>query len=129
MRPLVTGQRVDLLLAARIRLVHDARLEMVALIVRVPHPERILAGVSFPRQAHDLVGVRRHGREDVAVIDAKLQAIYGSMLAKLSSMTNPAAAAAVTTPGNISWIIGDAWPSTPMPAVTLTQSMTQRSPN
>src|SRR5438874_2069883 len=51
------------------------------------------------------------------------------MLARLSKPTKPAAAVAVITPGNISWIIGDAGPSTPMPAVTLTQSMTQRSQN
>ena len=51
------------------------------------------------------------------------------MFARLSSPTNPAAAAAPITPGNISWIIGDAWPSTPIPAVTLRQSTAQSSQN
>jgi hypothetical protein len=33
------------------------------------------------------------------------------------------------TPGNISWIIGDACPSTPMPAVTFRHSTTHNSQN
>ena len=37
--------------------------------------------------------------------------------------------AAVIAPGNISWIIGDACPSTPMPAVTLRHSTTHSSQN
>ena len=51
------------------------------------------------------------------------------MLNRLSRPTKPAAAPGVTRPGNISWIIGEAWPSTPMPAVTLRQSTPQSSQN
>ncbi len=51
------------------------------------------------------------------------------MLNRLIKPTKPAAAAAVTRPGNISWIIGDAWPSTPMPAVTFMHSTTHSSQN
>ena len=46
------------------------------------------------------------------------------MLNRLSRPTKPAAAAAGVTP-NISWIIGDAWPRTPMPAVTLRRRTTR----
>src|SRR4051812_35858611 len=52
-----------------------------------------------------------------------------AMLKRLNTPTKPAAAAAVTRPGNISWIIGDAWPSTPMPAVTLRNRTAQSSQN
>ena len=31
--------------------------------------------------------------------------------------------------GNMSWLIGDAWPRTPIPAVTFRQSTTQSSQN
>src|SRR4051812_39229850 len=51
------------------------------------------------------------------------------MFARLSNPTNPAAALAEITPGNISWIIGDACPSTPMPAVTFMHSTTHSSQN
>ena len=51
------------------------------------------------------------------------------MLNRLISPTNPAAATAVTRPGNISWLIAEAWPSTPMPAVTLRHSTHQISQN
>src|SRR4051812_27942014 len=51
------------------------------------------------------------------------------MLARLSSPTNPAAALAVITPGNISWTIGEACPSTPIPAVTFRQSTAHNSQN
>ena len=47
------------------------------------------------------------------------------MLNRLSSPTKPAAATGVTLPWNISWIIGEAWLSTPMPAVTLRNRMAQ----
>ena len=51
------------------------------------------------------------------------------MLKMLSSPTKPPAAAAVTRPGNISWLIAEACPSTPMPAVTFMQSTIQISQN
>src|SRR5690348_6915608 len=51
------------------------------------------------------------------------------MLQKLRNATKVAALATLTTPGNISWIIGEACPRTPMPAVTLSRSMDQRSQN
>ena len=51
------------------------------------------------------------------------------MLNRLISPTNPAAAAAVMWPGNISWLIAEAWPSTPMPAVTFRHSTHQISQN
>ena len=51
------------------------------------------------------------------------------MLNRLSSPTKPPAAAAVTRPGNISWLIAEAWPSTPMPAVTFRHSTLQISQN
>ena len=51
------------------------------------------------------------------------------MLKRLSSPTKPAAATAVMRPGNISWLIAEAWPSTPMPAVTLRHSTHQISQN
>ena len=51
------------------------------------------------------------------------------MLKRLISPTKPAAATAVMCPGNISWLIAEAWPSTPMPAVTLRQSTHQISQN
>ena len=41
----------------------------------------------------------------------------------------PAAADAVTRPLKISWIIGDAMPSTPMPAVTFRHSTPHSSQN
>ena len=52
--------------------------------------------------------------------DIDAQKIRPPMLKMLMSPTKPAAATAVTP--NISWIISDAWPSTPMPAVTLRNS-------
>src|SRR6516225_7232183 len=52
-----------------------------------------------------------------------------TMLNRLSRPTNPDAASADTRPGNISWIIGDAWPSTPIPAVTFRQSTAHKSQN
>ena len=55
--------------------------------------------------------------------------ILPAILNSLSRPKEPAAAAAVTRPVNISWIIGDACPSTPMPAVTFMQSTPQSSPN
>ena len=51
------------------------------------------------------------------------------MLNRLSSPTKPAAATTDTLPGNISWVMAEAWPSTPMPAVTLRQSTHQISQN
>ena len=45
----------------------------------------------------------------------------------LSSPTKPAAAATVTP--NISWIISDACPKTPIPAVTLRKSTPHKSQN
>ena len=51
------------------------------------------------------------------------------MLKMLSSPTKPPAAAAVTRPGNISWLIAEAWPNTPMPAVTFMHSTIQISQN
>ena len=61
--------------------------------------------------------------------DVEAQKKRPSMLNRLSSPTKPAAASAVTLPGNISWLIAEAWPSTPMPAVTLRQSTHQISQN
>ena len=52
-----------------------------------------------------------------------------AMLKMLKRPTKPPAAAAVTRPGNISWLIADACPSTPMPAVTFMQSTVQISQN
>ena len=51
------------------------------------------------------------------------------MLNRLNRPTKPAAATADTLPGNISWIMAEACPSTPMPAVTLRQSTHQISQN
>ena len=51
------------------------------------------------------------------------------MLNRLIRPTKPAAAVTVTLPGNISWLIADAWPSTPMPAVTFRHSTHQISQN
>ena len=51
------------------------------------------------------------------------------MLNRLISPTKPAAAVTVTLPGNISWLIAEAWPSTPMPAVTFRHSTHQISQN
>ena len=51
------------------------------------------------------------------------------MFASDRSPTKPAAAAGAIRPANISWIIGLAAPSTPMPAVTLRQSTAQSSQN
>ena len=42
---------------------------------------------------------------------------------------NPAAADGLTRSRNTSWIIGEAMPSTPMPALTFIQRTTQRSQN
>ncbi len=52
-----------------------------------------------------------------------------AMLKMLSSPTKPPAAAAVTRPGNISWLIAEACPSTPIPAVTFMHSTIQISQN
>src|SRR5215471_15810605 len=52
-----------------------------------------------------------------------------AMLKRLSSPTKPAAALGVTEPLKTSWIIGDACPSTPMPAVTLKHKTTHKSQN
>ena len=51
------------------------------------------------------------------------------MLKMLSRPTKPPAAAAETRPGNISWLIAEAWPSTPMPAVTFRHSTHQINQN
>lgn len=51
------------------------------------------------------------------------------MLNRLRSPTNPAAALAVMVPLKTSWIIADACPNTPMPAVTLKQRTTHSSQN
>src|SRR6186713_1153961 len=51
------------------------------------------------------------------------------MLKRLSSPTKPAAAPALIVPLKTSWIIADAWPSTPIPAVTLKHSTTHKSQN
>ena len=51
------------------------------------------------------------------------------MLNRLSRPTKPAAATGETCPGNISWLMAEACPSTPMPAVTLRQSTHQISQN
>jgi hypothetical protein len=50
-------------------------------------------------------------------------------LSKLINPTNPAAAVAVMWPANISWLIADAWPITPIPAVTFRHSTYQISQN
>src|ERR1700728_670719 len=52
-----------------------------------------------------------------------------SRLKMLMNPTKPAAAPGVTRPEKVSWIIGDAWASTPMPAVTLRKRTAQRSQN
>src|SRR5215471_2128706 len=52
-----------------------------------------------------------------------------AMLKMLSRPTNPAAALGVMRSLNTSWIIADAWPRTPIPAVTLKQSTTHNSQN
>src|SRR6185312_5667424 len=51
------------------------------------------------------------------------------MLARLSSATKPAAAAGRFPLKKISWIIGDAWPITPMPAVTFKHNTHHTSQN
>ena len=51
------------------------------------------------------------------------------MLNRLIRPTKPAAATGVMWPGNISWLMAEAWPSTPMPAVTFRQSTHQISQN
>jgi hypothetical protein len=51
------------------------------------------------------------------------------MLNRLSSPANPAAADASTRPLKTSWIIGDAIPSTPIPALTFRQSTPQSAQN
>src|SRR6185503_20905944 len=51
------------------------------------------------------------------------------MLNRLRRPANPAAADAVTRPLKISWIIGDATPSTPMPALTFRHSTAHNSQN
>ena len=51
------------------------------------------------------------------------------MLASDSRPTKPAAAAAVIRAGNISWLMAEAWPRTPIPAVTFMQSTIQSSQN
>ena len=57
--------------------------------------------------------------------DVEAQKNRPAMLNRLKSPTKPPAAAAVTRPGNISWLIAEAWPSTPMPAVTFMHSTIQ----
>src|SRR5260370_19015034 len=52
-----------------------------------------------------------------------------AMLKMLSRPTKPTAAAAPTLALKRSWIIGAACSRMPMPAVTLTKSLTQRSQN
>src|SRR5438094_10565350 len=52
-----------------------------------------------------------------------------AMLKRLSSPTNPAAAVGVIRSLNISWIIAEACPSTPMPAVTLRHRTVHSSQN
>ena len=52
-----------------------------------------------------------------------------AMLNRLRRPTNPAAALALIRPLNISWIIAEAWPRTPIPAVTLKQRTTHSSQN
>src|SRR5262245_30783901 len=61
--------------------------------------------------------------------DSEAQPNRPAMLKMLSRPTKPAAALGVIFPLNISWIIADAWPSTPIPAVTLKQRTTQSSQN
>ena len=51
------------------------------------------------------------------------------MLKMLSRPTKPAAALGVMRSLKTSWIIADAWPRTPIPAVTLKQSTTHSSQN
>src|SRR5215475_1479590 len=51
------------------------------------------------------------------------------MLKRLSSPTKPAAASGVTLPAKISWIMGEATPSTPMPADTFMHKTTHNSQN
>src|SRR5262245_20610118 len=51
------------------------------------------------------------------------------MLKRLRRPTNPAAADGDTVPLNTSWIIGEACPRTPMPAVTFRQRTAQSSAN
>src|SRR5580698_74952 len=52
-----------------------------------------------------------------------------TILNRLINPTKPAAAAGVTLPVNISWIMGEACPNTPMPAVTFIQSTPHNSQN
>ena len=61
--------------------------------------------------------------------DSDAQAMRPAMLNRLKRPTKPAAAEGDTAPLNTSWIIGEAWPRTPMPAVTLRQSTAQSSGN
>src|SRR5271169_779189 len=50
-------------------------------------------------------------------------------LKMLMNPTNPAAATGFTRPSKVSWIIGDACDSTPMPAVTLRNRTAHKSQN
>ena len=61
--------------------------------------------------------------------DSEAQLNRPPMLNRLIRPTRPAAATAVMWPGNISWLIAEAWPSTPMPAVVLQNSTIQISQN
>ena len=61
--------------------------------------------------------------------DSDAQPNRPAMLKMLSRPTKPAAALGVIRSLNTSWIIADAWPRTPIPAVTLKQRTTQSSQN
>src|SRR5436190_13792428 len=61
--------------------------------------------------------------------ESDAQKMRPPMLNRLSRPANPAAADAVTRPLKISWIIGEATPSTPMPALTFRQSTAHNSQN
>ena len=52
-----------------------------------------------------------------------------AMLNRLSRPANPAAADGETRPAKTSWIIGEAMPSTPMPALTLRHRTAHSSQN
>ena len=61
--------------------------------------------------------------------ESDAQKMRPAMLNRLRRPAKPAAADALTRPLNTSWIIGEAMPSTPMPALTFRQSTAQSNQN
>src|SRR6185436_19895485 len=61
--------------------------------------------------------------------DSDAQKMRPPMLNKLRRPAKPAAADGVTRPLKISWIIGDAMPSTPIPALTFRHKTAHSSQN